>query len=277
MELADLDFGVKACSSTGHVLNCQELVGIQAGLAVLKSTQKYGSIYFWGKIFGETADYYIAYGLEDSEFEFPSKSFFYSEGSSFEFKPLQLLTEEVADKILELALEKPFTGKPDSPLVDAPPAEEGEEATNEAGVLTEADRLAQVVMEIDFDSAVVPKGAYALNEAHIVVPSVNFTGLGASEASVLESYVHFRSPTSIASLRALARDDVHFYGNFLDPLAEDLPKGCWAVRQDPSAGLVTIRSLSWPGYTAFHAPQTSRFGGAYFGYAQKCKDLPFLL
>merc|ERR1712146_375473 len=44
----------------------------------------------------------------------------------------------------------------------------------------------------------------------------------------LQNYVHFRAPTSVACLRALARTDVQFYSNFLDPLKEDLPKGCWA-------------------------------------------------
>jgi len=134
-----------------------------------------------------------------------------------------------------------------------------------------------MVQEIDFDTAVVPKGAHALNEAHVVVPSGDFKGLGLSEAMSLSKYVHFRSPSSIAALRALARTDAQFYANFLDPLEGDLPKGCWAVRQDPSATLVTLRSLTWPGYIAYHVPGTTKFGGIYFGYAQKSRDLAFLL
>merc|ERR1712072_1259169 len=69
------------------------------------------------------------------------------------------------------------------------------------------------------------------------------------EAKALASYVHFRPPTSVACLRALARTDGQFYTNFLDPVKEDLPKGCWGVRQDPSVSLVTLRSLMWPGYS----------------------------
>merc|ERR1719408_797397 len=230
---------------------------------MLKSNEKYNTIYFWGKIFtsvtgeGKPSDYYIAYGLRDSEFEFPSKSFFYAT-DNYEFKAFPLLSEEVADSIVELQLEKAFTGVPGSPLVDVPEGEAAEEGQDAAPVpgagLTEELRLAQVVLEVDFDTAAVPKGAYALNEAHLVVPSMDFKGLGLSEAAELSGYVHFRAPTSVASLRALARDDANFYANFLDPLEEDLPKGCWAVRQDPSVGLVTLRSLSWPGYVAFHCP-----------------------
>merc|ERR1712118_152939 len=153
------------------------------------------------------------------------------------------------------------TGLPDASL------------SGEGGV-TELDQLAQVVAEIDFDSAVVPKGAYALNEVHSVVPNVDFNGLGASEALKLDQYLHFRPPTSVAKLRALARNDVQFYGNFLDAASDDLPNGCWACRKDPSNSVVTLRSLSWPGYVAFHVAGTKKFGGLYFGYAQKNRDLP---
>mmetsp|Transcript_5566 Transcript_5566/g.17121 ORF Transcript_5566/g.17121 Transcript_5566/m.17121 type:complete len:285 (+) Transcript_5566:92-946(+) len=284
MEFYDLEQGLKAVSSAGRVLNCQELTGLQAGLALLKSKEKYAQIYLWGKVFGEALDYYIAYGLRDSEFEFPSKEFYYS-GEDFEFKALPRLTEEVAERVIEITSErdKPFTGKLEELLEppaegEEPPAEEGgEEQGEKPPKLTELDRLAQAVQEIDFDTAVVPKGAHSLNEAHVVVPASDFKGLGFTEAAAINKYVHFRPPTSVAALRSLARSDIQFYAEFLDGLEGDLPKGCWAVRQDPSAALVTLRSLSWPGYVAYHVPGTNKFGGIYFGYGQKCKDLPFLL
>jgi hypothetical protein len=293
MELFDLEYGLKSVSSAGYTMNCQEITALQAGLTILRSKEKYDNIFLWGKVFGQKADYYIAYGLRDSEFEFPSKNFYVAmEGAGvagteppiqeFEFQPLPGLTEEAADRIIALGLEKPFTGVPttlleppadpdaaaDPPPEDAPPA---------PPALTEADRLSQIAQEIDFDTAVVPKGAYALNEAHMVVPSSDFKGLGLTEAKALASYVHFRPPTSVACLKALARTDVQFYTNFLDPLKEDLPKGSWAVRQDPSVSLVTLRSLMWPGYCSYHIPGSAKFGGLYFGYGQKNRDLPFIL
>jgi radial spoke head protein 9 len=282
MELFDLEFGLKNIASAGNVLNCQELTGIQAGLTLLRNSEKVDSIYFWGKIFGQQADYYLAYALKPSEFEFPSKQFFCA-GEDFQFKALNPLTEEVADRIIDLGINKPLTGVPTTPLEpppaegEAPEGEEGAEVTEQKYVLTEADRLVQVIQEIDFDTAVAPKGAYSLNEAHVVVSSGDFKGLGITEATQLSSYIHFRPPTSVAALRALARTDVQFYGNFLDPLEGDLPKGCWAVRQDPSVSLITLRSLSWPGYISFHCAGTTKFGGLYFGYGQKNRDLPFIL
>lgn len=289
MDLFNLEAGLKSVSSAGNVMNCQELMSIQAGLTQLKSTEKYSDIYLWGKIYGhnidptKSADYYIAYGLRDSEFEFPFKDFYYA-GADFDFKALPRLSEESADKIIELALEKPFTGTPAEPLEppkegDEPPADDAEAApdTSKPVPLTEVDRLAQVVQEIDFDTAAVPKGAHAINEAHVVVPSSDFKGLGVTEATSVTKYVHFRPPTSVACLRALARTDIQFHSEFLDSLESDLPKGCWSVRQDPSATIVTLRSLAWPGYTAYHVPGTTKYGGLYFGYGQKNKDLPFIL
>lgn len=296
MELFDLEYGLKSISSAGYQLNCQEVTSLQAGLTILRSKEKYDNIFLWGKLFGQKADYYIAYGLQDSEFEFPSKNFFVAmEGKGaeaqgedkpaiqeFEFQPLPRLTEETADRIIQLSMDKIFTGVPSQLLEppvdpDADPPPEGEEKPPAPPPLTELDWLSQVVQEIDFDTAVVPKGAYALNEAHVVVPSSDFKGLGLSEAKALASYVHFRPPTSVACLRVLARTDVQFYSNFLDPVKEDLPKGCWAVRQDPSISLVTLRSLNWPGYCSYHIPGTGKFGGLYFGYGQKNRDLPFIL
>lgn len=299
MELFDLEYGMKSVSSAGFQLNCQEITSLQSGLTILRSTEKYDSIYLWGKVFGQKADYYIAYGLRDSEFEFPAKNFFVAmegkgcEGTGaegevkieeFAFQPLNRISEEIADRILALGPDKVFTGVPTSllePPVDpdaaAEPPPEGVEPPAPLQVLTEMDKLSQIVQEIDFDTAAVPKGAYALNENHQVVPSSDFKGLGLTEAKSLASFVHFRPPTSVACLRALARTDVQFYSNFLDPLKEDLPKGCWAVRQDPSASLVTLRSLNWPGYVSYHIPGTTKFGGLYFGHGQKNRDLPFII
>lgn len=274
MELTDLEFGLKAVASGGNVLNVSEITGIQAGLTVLKNQDKYSSIYLWGKIYGTDADYYLAYGLKDSAEEFPTKSF-YVAGADFDFQVLQRPTEEVADGVISLGLRKQLTGVASTALDLGYPEEETPPET--LMQLTEADRLAQLVQEIDFDTAVVPKGAHALNEASMVVLNSDFQGLTDSEATSLDKYAHFRPPSSVAALRALARNDSQFYGNFLDTLDGDLPKGCWAVRQDPTGAVVSLRSLTWPGYVAFHVPGTKKFGGLYFGFASKSRDLPFTL
>lgn len=67
--------------------------------------------------------------------------------------------------------------------------------------------------------------------------------------------------------------DVHGQGRVADVRSECRSPRC----QDLSANLVTLRSLSWPGYIAYHVPRTTNFGGMYFGYAKKNRDLPFML
>lgn len=265
MDLLNLEEGLRSVASGGRVLSCQELSCLQASLQLLKSKERLQNIFFWGKLFGQVADYYIAYYAHHSEQEFPSKTFYYS-GEDFQFRPLPRLTEAAAERVLALALDTPFHGIPGTHLHT-----EGETT------LTEVDRLAQVVQEIDFDTAVVPKGAHVLTEAHVVEDCRTFKGLSAEEATLPANYVHFRPPASVAALRALARTDAEFFSSFLDSLDSDLPRGCWAVRKDPVGQVVTLRSLSWPGYAAYHLPETTRFGGAYFGYAQKTRDLAFLL
>merc|ERR1719316_281973 len=143
MELFDLEYGLKSVASTGNVLNCQELTSLQAALTILRNKEKYDAIYLWGKVFGQKADYYIAYGLRDSEFEFPSKNFYVAfeakavEGTDpaiaeFEFQPLNRLTEEAADRIIALGTDKVFTGVPttllEPPVEPADPAEGAEAA-----------------------------------------------------------------------------------------------------------------------------------------------------
>eukprot|EP00971_Amphidinium_carterae_P285894 5676514-Amphidinium_carterae.1 len=176
VDAIELDFGLKAVSSGGFVLNSDELLGLQAGLMLLQSKQRHDSIYFWGKILGQEMDYYIAFGLRDVDFEFPSKVFYYAR-HDYQFQALQRLTEEQADQILEMGIELPFTGIPDSPLQSL------EANVGQGASLCEVHRLAQIVQEIDFDTAAVPAGAYAL-------------------------YVHFRPPTSVQALRAIAKTDV---------------------------------------------------------------------
>ncbi|CAE7251767.1 rsph9 [Symbiodinium sp. CCMP2456] len=259
-------------SSGGHVLSCEEITCLQAGLALLKATEKNPVIQFWGKILGKERDYFIACEIRDLKPAYPNKRFFYA-GEDFKFKAMPDLSEEVGEAVSMLQLTTPLTGDPSALLESVAGVEP------KAGpALTELDRLALLVQEIDFDTATVPKGAYSLNEAQVVVPNSAFRGLEPAKATLLENYVHFRPPASVVSLKAQASNDLEFQSNFLDSLADDLPKGCWAVRQEPEkSGLVTLRSLMWPGYSAFHVPGTGKFGSVYFGYASKITDLAFLL
>jgi len=75
----------------------------------------------------------------------------------------------------------------------------------------------------------------------------------------------------------IARDDALFSFDFLDPVVEDKPKGCWSIQTDASKSNATIRSLLWPGFVAYHRANSSTYGYCYIGNGIKNADLPFLL
>jgi len=63
----------------------------------------------------------------------------------------------------------------------------------------------------------------------------------------------------------------------MDTIDEDIPKGCWSIIKDKVTGVITLRSLLWPGFYAYHVAATSNFGYCYFGYGEKNVDLGFML
>ena len=135
----------------------------------------------------------------------------------------------------------PFSGEPDSVMF--PPAEDQEEGAEPlpGASLTELHRLSALVADVDTATAVVPAGAYLLNDLHQVVPANDYKGLSFAELSDLGNFAHFRPAENAAKLRAMASDDVAWKnGSFLDTLTSSLPQGCWAKRTDVTAGSVLI-------------------------------------
>lgn len=274
MEVVDLDMGLKYLSSQGYTLNVGEISMLTASFSKLQAEEKYGRIYFWGKIFGKSRDYYVAYGLRDKDVEFPSKQFYCATDEKFEFADLPVLTPEERDAISTYPADSPFTGEPDVPLF---PKDENDENAEE-NPLTELHRVSCTIEAIDSDTSVVPVEAYILNDAHQVVPCAEYAGLAYSDLNELNSYAHFRPAKNIGKLRAMAKDDIEWKNsNFLDRLTSTLPIGCWAKRLDPTTSSVQLRSLSWPGYVFYAVAQKSYFGSVYIGHGIKNADLPFLL
>lgn len=65
--------------------------------------------------------------------------------------------------------------------------------------------------------------------------------------------------------------------DFLDSIAEDLPKNSWNAVKDTTETVATLRSQLWPGYYAFHRVRTPLYGSVYIGDGIRCNDLPFLI
>jgi radial spoke head protein 9 len=281
MEFHELELALKYLSGTGLTLSIAEVTGLTAGLTRLKQNEQYASIYLWGKCLGIDKDYYVAYGIRSSggEFACPQKKFYWCTGDTYIFTETPVVTPADIAEIEKVTGR--LTGNPEKDLTATEgegEAVEGDEVPDKL-VVREAQRLAYLVGLIDEDTAVVPTGAYALNESHSVMAAPGFQGLTWKEATEesCKYYQHFRPAKDLYALRVAAHDDVEFHSNFLDTLATDIPTGCWVMRVDPAQSFVQLRNLLWPGYSAYHCPGTRFFGGMYIGTMEKCLDLPFLL
>mmetsp|Transcript_7810 Transcript_7810/g.23506 ORF Transcript_7810/g.23506 Transcript_7810/m.23506 type:complete len:162 (-) Transcript_7810:407-892(-) len=108
-----------------------------------------------------------------------------------------------------------------------PPATEGGDPTDEQKELTEEERLAWMVHEVDTACSVVPAGAYVLLSTQQVVANDFYKGLSISESLMLDSYLHLRKPVRLESKPVSERAGLAKSTRFLDSVADDLPKGSW--------------------------------------------------
>ncbi|KAF4742928.1 Radial spoke head protein 9 [Perkinsus olseni] len=273
MDAHTFDVALKFCGGQGSTLSPQEILTIRAGLDQLKCDAKFDKVYFWGRIAGIRGSYYIAYGLRSCSDAFPKKEFYFSTSTASDFVELPELVESEEDIVKSLVDQtQPFIGVP-SKLVATeklPKVAEDEEKENAPTPLkvTDLQRLALAVPHIDAETSVVPAGAHGVSDSFKVKESAAFRGLSFADASSISSFRHFRPSSDASALRALVSDDAAFMtsSNFLDTLEEDFPKGsAWVLRPNvqPLQGATLLRSLVWPGYTAFHVPGTSLYGGVY--------------
>jgi len=160
---------------------------------------------------------------------------------------------------------------------EAEPKPTGPRYKEEARTITEEERLAILVESIDSDCAVVPRGAFVMNAAHQVVLNTAFGGLKCDEATKLSSFFHLRPVDKLRKQTKFALSELDKTIEFLDPLNEDFPSGCWSLVSEPLTSQVMLRSLIWPGYYAYHVWDSRSFGSLYMGYGNKNYDLAFML
>lgn len=275
MDPLDLD----QLSFSGHTLNVEERSGLEVAITTRRLADGLAEAQFWGKITGADADYLIVSGFPPSQ-DFPHKLFFYCTSKDFTLVPFPKVSEEFA--AAAGAVKGPFKGTPAALLNEDD--EEDEDEVDEDGnpmpkaeKLREAHRLAVTVAAIDAEVSVVPRGAYVVNATHYVIRNAAFGGLTPTEAADLSNYFHFREPVELGRKSVLERRGLVASTDFLDPIAEDSPRGVWAVRVDKARGQASLRSLVWPGYFFFHNTQSSRFGGAYFGNGQRNNDIGYMI
>ena len=166
-------------------------------------------------------------------------------------------------------------------------------------MLKEEDRLAAVISKIEEEALVVPRGAFVQQPTGEIVRNRLFEGiyqncidktqsqctqiiyklkgLPVNESAKFCNYFHFRDPQLNEEKSPSFKANLDKAIDFLDPIDEDQPKGCWSLQFERGSSLVLLRSLKWPGSSFFHVPETNSFGCVYFGIGEENKDIAFMI
>ena len=209
----------------------------------------------------------------------PTKTFYWCSSQSFCFASLPAVA---ADKGAQLiALGSLFTGEFGTVLIESTEAPKVIDAARgivlQPKHLTELDRLAATVQEIDRSCSSVPRGALKYTPLHQVVTNEAFRGLTKDEAFKLEGWVHSRAVENQTQKDLIARHEAVYSDDFLDNVSEDKPRHCWSIIKDTTGTVATLRSQLWPGYFAYHRSNTPIYGSVYIGEGIKNIDLPFMI
>lgn len=276
MDSQCLHLSVDYVGSSGIILSSEQKAALQTSLVILQSENKFSKVYFWGKILGIKDDYFIAQGTGKDEMA--ERRTFYSK-DCVHWGLLPPATKTMRDQS-KLAKGR-FTGDPSFEFehIETKKIGEGEEATEEEETITikEEDRLASIVADIDEDVKIVPRSSFVKTPTGLVVPNRSFEGLTVSESAKLCSYMHFRDPKLLVEKTLLQKANLDKSIDFMDTVEDDCPKGSWSLQFERGSGLVTLRSMLWLGFVAYHVPGSRKFGSIYVGTGEKNADLPFML
>eukprot|EP00762_Andalucia_godoyi_P008216 ANDGO_02992.mRNA.1 hypothetical protein PTSG_01527 len=301
MDVHSLVTNAAYVSSAGQFLSTEERVLVASSLTLLQSNSASYAVRLFGKINGIERDYLVALGYDAVNQAYPSRAWFTASDTAAEWALLPVLSE--ADKHHARKIRGPLLGKPDfvytvedditPPPVPAPrtvnedgseePAAEAGEGGDGAGAggvpsakVPELNRLSLAVESLLRECLVVPRGAFVLNSLQEVVANKLFVGLTSEDAGKLLSYLHACADADkMGSL--LEQHHLDKSIDFLPSIADDIPRGSWSIVRDSISGAVVLRSLLWPGFVAYHVPQSSIFGSFYAGNGLKNLDIGFML
>lgn len=188
--------------------------------------------------------------------------------------------EDVEERAARIT--SPFTGNPSTEVSVMIPADKNAdpETVKEGmmpSIMTEEVRLAGVIAAIDESCSAVPRGCYMLTPDKRVVVNPTWSGLKSEEAQKLSQWIHLRKAVKAGSRTLLEKESLDPSLDFSDPLDSDSPSGVWVQRWDGVTGTALLKSLAWPGYTAYHVANTRYYGGVYFGNGIANQDLGFCL
>ncbi|XP_013789838.1 radial spoke head protein 9 homolog [Limulus polyphemus] len=258
-------------STCGHILSVEERIILKNSCIILRDENRLEKVQLWGKILGLTSNYFIVQG-KGKDLLKDNKIFYSLNGIDWQL--LLPTSSEILEKVPYIRGR--FTGDPSyhQNVIIVDWEDEGEDKQEQ---VKEEDRLSAIVTLIDRDTAAVPRGAVLLTPQGEVIRNRSFEGLSFSEATKLHSYLHFRPTSKKSDLKHLRpQADVDVALDFLEPISNDVPQGCWSVQVE-EFNTIVLRNWWWPGMTFYHIPATSYYGQLYIGSGEPIMDLPFML
>ncbi|KAJ0026948.1 hypothetical protein NQD34_017948 [Periophthalmus magnuspinnatus] len=303
MDSNSLLYAMELVAGSGHTLTVEEKTVLCTSLVILKKNFKFNRVLFWGKILGFKNDYFIAQGRGEDEMQ--DQKYLYS-FNCMDWYLLPPATDSMIQEVFKAAKGR-FMGDPSYVYEDVEIQRkgEGEEAIAEELVVsdafilmyskwivyicykkicvlvqikvTEENRLAATVYQIDQEVSVVPRGAFIKSPHELVQVNLSFGGLTYSEAGKLDNFLHFTKKKNMKKKSILEMADLNPVMDFMDLLSDDIPKGSWHLRFECANRVCVIRSHLWLGLTFYHIPMTPQHGYIYIGDGTRNLDLPFML
>ncbi|XP_056873123.1 radial spoke head protein 9 homolog isoform X1 [Takifugu flavidus] len=261
MDSQSLQYSLEHVAGSGYKLNIEQQAALQTSILIMKKNYKFQRVLFWGKILSLKEEYFIAQGRGEDEMQ--DKRNLYS-FNCIDWLLLPPITEDMM-KAVSVAAKGRFRGDPSYVYEHL------------ESKVSEENRLAVVIHQIDEEASVVPRGAFIRDLRGLVQVNRSFAGLSPSEATRLSNFLHFRKPKNQKKRRILEMADLNPAIDFLDVVSDDVPKGSWSLQLEGAGQVCILRSLLWPGLTLYHVLMTPQHGYIYIGSGMKNLDLPFML
>ncbi len=248
---------------------------LEIALNELHNKVKTEELWFWGKIFGNESDYFLALGINfTGHYEFPEKIFYFCTSTNYNFMPLPLTFDYHDKDFIDKYVSMPIQGNPALVLKRYVVEEENAEGGNpnpdggnpnpdenvdgtrlnpldpdesvdmqpKAEVkkenFTELLKISYIVRNIDFDTNLIPQGAFKLLTVHELGRNESFKGLKSEELKDTSKFHHFRPITLLKNKEIVESDEAIFRHDFLDSINDDPVKGCWSLQLDSTKTIV---------------------------------------
>ncbi|XP_059838731.1 radial spoke head protein 9 homolog isoform X2 [Hypanus sabinus] len=272
MQADNLQQHLDYVSSQGLVLSPEHKAALQVSLELVRRNYKFHQVYFWGKVLGLSADYFIIQGVDRDELK--SRKTLYS-FNCMDWKLLPPATDEMI--VRSMLIKGRFMGDPSHEYEKTVVKKVNEEQTDQDIEVKEEERLTSTIELINREAAIIPRGAFIMTPRDEVHMNRSFEGLSATEAGKLRSYLHFTKPSELKKKSLLLQANLEESIDFLNSLEDDELKVFWTLQYERGNKLVILQNLLWPGFTFFHVPETTQFGYLYMGLGEKNMDFPFMI